>query len=509
MNHVLTQCLHSLRKSASSAKPTLPPIRRTPLNEGAPPELALFDPNSTLSSYTSAGCGPRGHDAQANLSQCFFGFRLVEAKISSDGIPVSNINNCLYYSFKKYECMEDIVREANTHRRAEDTSHKLGESHRDLSGVTGVHPSDGFFPDSLLTGYVSEECGPRGTIAGPDFSLCPRGFELATFVPYHDGIVVAEVDGCNYLSLEVYQCLGDLDGEIAFGKKKENEDNDAGPVGGAVLSGSASNSCSVVVTDGPCEDPYRSGPTVLLGSASAGRFSLDLLPSGMNGMSTLIHDVEGTVIGCGEIKEPTNSKCMCGYCEGEKCIFVGNGYPRPTALYLRLRVPDFNLFQIRVYFGKQKRRLDGITVESVDGWEQSDQAPKGNTGITDDLDINYFPSDVDEVVNKNGGSKGGSSADAACTASVYKDAVTGLFEIRKPSSCDSDGKPGLGTEISIDYINYIGNYDPDLYIHTSCSDPLFAGMELGGSPFEIEGYCIEDGLCTHTQAEFATSVCAL
>lgn len=505
MNHVLTQCLHSLRKSASSAKPTLPPIRRTPLNEGAPPELALFDPNSTLSSYTSAGCGPRGHDAQANLSQCFFGFRLVEAKISSDGIPVSNINNCLYYSFKKYECMEDIVREANTHRRAEDTSHKLGESHRDLSGVTGVHPSDGFFPDSLLTGYVSEECGPRGTIAGPDFSLCPRGFELATFVPYHDGIVVAEVDGCNYLSLEVYQCLGDLDGEIAFGKKKENEDNDAGPVGGAILSGSASNSCSVVVTDGPCEDPYRSGPTVLLGSASAGRFSLDLLPSGMNGMSTLIHDVEGTVIGCGEIKEPTNSKCMCGYCEGEKCIFVGNGYPRPTALYLRLRVPDFNLFQIRVYFGKQKRRLDGITVESVDGWEQ----PKGDTGITDDLDINYFPNDVDEVVNKNGGSKGGSSADAACTASVYKDAVTGLFEIRKPSSCDSDGKPGLGTEISIDYINYIGNYDPDLYIHTSCSDPLFAGMELGGSPFEIEGYCIEDGLCTHTQAEFATSVCAI
>ena len=465
-----------------------------------------------MTSYTSAGCGPRGHDAQANLSQCFFGFRLVEAKTSSDGIPVSNIKNCLYYSFKKYECMEQIVHEADTHRRAEDTRHKLadpsfghGKRRRGLSGVTVVHPSDGFFPDSLLTGYVSEECGPRGTIAGPDFTVCPTGFEIITFVPYQDGIVVAEVDGCNYLSLEVYQCLGDFAAEIAFGKKTEKENNDSGA--GAVLSRSDSKSCSVVVTDGPCEDPYRDGPAVLLGSTSGGRFQLDFLSNGMGGMSALVHDVEGTVIGCGEIKEPANSKCMCGYCEGEKCIFVGNGYPRPTALYLRLRVPDDNLFQIRVYFGKKKRRLDGITIESIDGWEQSDQASQSGTGGTEDLDVNYFPNDVDEVVKYGeiDGSKG-SSSDSACTASVYKDAVTGLFEIRKPSFCDSDGKPGLGTEISIDYT---GNYDPDLYIHTSCSDPIYAGMELGGSPFTIEGYCIEDDLCTHTQAGIATNVCGV
>lgn len=492
MDRVLTQCITlSLPKSVSSAKPTLPPIRRTPLDEGAPPELALFDPMNTLTSYESAGCGPRGHDAEANLSQCFFGFRLIEAKMSADGIPVSNIKNCLYYSFKQYECMEQIVREADTHRRAEDMSRRLtgssfedayyGGIRRDVSSVTGVHPSDGFFPESLLTGYVSEDCGPRGPIAGPNFTVCPGRFELITFVPYHDGIVVAEVDGCKYLSLEVYQC------------------NDAGQVEGAVLSGSDSNSCSVVVADGPCEDPYRSGPAFLLGSASEGRFVLDHLSSGM---SALIHDAKGTVIGCGEIKEPSNSKCMCGYCEGEKCIFVGNGYPRPTALYLRLRLPDVNLHQIRVYFGKKKRRLDGVTIESMDGWAQSGEVPRSDAGISEDLDIEYLPNDVDGV------SKGGSSTDAACVSNVYKDKA-GLFEIRKPSSCDSDGKPGLGTEISIDYINYIGNDDPDLYLHTSCSDPLYAGMELEGSPFEIEGYCIEGGMCTHTQADIATNVCAV
>ena len=223
------------------------------------------------------------------------------------------------------------------------------------------------------------------------------------------------------------------------------------------------------------------------------------------------------------------SHCLCGYCadcstlfgeeraacnDVDQCVFVGHGFAKPTELFLRLQDgADQSVSQIRVYFGKRKRRrrrrrklqqdvdeTEVVAVEimgedvaqSDDGWEWyywddelSDEDSAGAKNLSSDIDggggmVEY-------------GKKGGSiSSDASCMAVVDKN-DSGLFHLVKPLGCD-DKKEGIGTEVSIDYTD---DGNPDVSIHTSCSVPMYSGMKIASSPFEIEGYCVGNGQCSH------------
>ena len=195
-----------------------------------------------------------------------------------------------------------------------------------------------------------------------------------------------------------------------------------------------------------------------------------------------------------------------------QCVFVGHGFAKPTELFLRLQKgADQGVSQIRVYFGKRKRRrrrrrklqqdvdeTEMITVENIgDDWDQSDDEWEWyywDDGLPDDdtAAVDNLPSDIDEGMVEYGKTGGSTSNDASCTTVVDK-TDSGLFHLVKPMGCN-ENKEGIGTEISIDYTN---DDNPDVYIHTSCSVPMHSGMKIENSPFEIEGYCIGNGQCSH------------
>jgi len=65
-----------------------------------------FDPSSPLTSYTDHGaCGARGDDAQADLSQCIWGSKLVADEAFSNAADVPNIDGCNYFAYKIWECL--------------------------------------------------------------------------------------------------------------------------------------------------------------------------------------------------------------------------------------------------------------------------------------------------------------------------------------------------------------------------------------------------------------------
>ena len=51
-------------------------------------------------------CGPRGDDAQADLSQCVNGADVVYSEPFEGYTPKATVNGCNYYSFDVYACLE-------------------------------------------------------------------------------------------------------------------------------------------------------------------------------------------------------------------------------------------------------------------------------------------------------------------------------------------------------------------------------------------------------------------
>ena len=132
----------------------------------------IFNPSSTLVSYhDKESCGPRGNDANADLSQCAHGAS-VKKKVPWDNWKtVAEVNGCEYFSYLVYEC----------------------------NGV--------FDPSSTLVSYHDKEsCGPRGNDANADLSQCAHGASVKKKVPWDNWKTVAEVNGCEYFSYTVYKC---------------------------------------------------------------------------------------------------------------------------------------------------------------------------------------------------------------------------------------------------------------------------------------------------------------
>ncbi len=67
--------------------------------------LQEFDPSSTLTSYIDhGGCGPRGDDAQADLSQCTNGFEVDYDERLDNWKVVATVNGCDYFEYIVYKC---------------------------------------------------------------------------------------------------------------------------------------------------------------------------------------------------------------------------------------------------------------------------------------------------------------------------------------------------------------------------------------------------------------------
>ena len=153
----------------------------------------------------------------------------------------------------------------------------------------------------------------------------------------------------------------------------------------------------------------------------------------------------------GTSSEEGDSHCLCGYCVEDcelfakdsqdyaychdSCVFVGHGFARPHTLYLKLMSSAPDITEMTVSFKKNE-----------------------------------------------------------CATNVTKD-ENGLFQIVKPEQCIDESKPGLGTEV---YLNY---GDQSSSIHTSCSVELYPGMIIEGSPFVIEGYCLDEDMCSHMDSD--------
>jgi len=90
-------------QSPTSA-PTPSPTQNPTQNPTSAPTV-LFNPNSTLTTYTDQGsCGPRGDDAVADTNQCTNGFHQKFHAPWNSWICVATINGCCYYEFIVYEC---------------------------------------------------------------------------------------------------------------------------------------------------------------------------------------------------------------------------------------------------------------------------------------------------------------------------------------------------------------------------------------------------------------------
>lgn len=93
--------------TTSKNTPTNTPTAKLTTNT---PTLFLFDPYSNLVTYTDHGsCGPRGDDAQADLAQCEFGYRVVKKAPFRNWSYVSFINGCGYYEVTVYECVTNLA----------------------------------------------------------------------------------------------------------------------------------------------------------------------------------------------------------------------------------------------------------------------------------------------------------------------------------------------------------------------------------------------------------------
>uniref|UniRef100_A0A7R9ZAY6 Ricin B lectin domain-containing protein n=1 Tax=Pseudictyota dubia TaxID=2749911 RepID=A0A7R9ZAY6_9STRA len=66
----------------------------------------VFDPSSNLVSYHDYNsCGPRGDDAQADLGQCQYGYRVVGAEKNDNYAVKARVNGCDYFAYTAYECL--------------------------------------------------------------------------------------------------------------------------------------------------------------------------------------------------------------------------------------------------------------------------------------------------------------------------------------------------------------------------------------------------------------------
>jgi len=69
-------------------------------------QASLFDPSSALTSYVDqGGCGPRGNDANADLSQCTEGSYVLFVLPFDNWNCVALINGCCYYLATVYKCV--------------------------------------------------------------------------------------------------------------------------------------------------------------------------------------------------------------------------------------------------------------------------------------------------------------------------------------------------------------------------------------------------------------------
>jgi len=68
---------------------------------------SIFDPKSSLVTYHDhKSCGPRGDDAQADLSQCgFWGHYIKKEGKFDDWKVLATINGCEYFSYTVYTCL--------------------------------------------------------------------------------------------------------------------------------------------------------------------------------------------------------------------------------------------------------------------------------------------------------------------------------------------------------------------------------------------------------------------
>lgn len=157
-----------------------------------------------------------------------------------------------------------------------------------------------FDPSSSLVGYISNSCGPRGDFAIADLNQCEFGHERVQFVPWQDDNVVASVDGCDYVSFEIYECTANKIDEgtetkkdIASSMSYHIEVRDEG------LPSNVAQ-CKVVIANGSCLD--RGRPDLILGTTNDSEFVIEGMTN-FGGKIVMIHDSEGEVLGCGAIDE--------------------------------------------------------------------------------------------------------------------------------------------------------------------------------------------------------------
>jgi len=227
------------------------------VSQRAKANLDNFDPSSSLVSYIDNGsCGPRGDDAQADLSQCSNGW------IQGKHVPLNNyqvvatIDGCDYYTYTIYQCEEAYVKlndgdkcksgritdEGTCKKAADFLDLKYAHTWHGPHDVVGcIHANDGrdlvyfntaleatgsnkkyaeicshngdgvskFDPSSSLVSYIdNRSCGPRGDDAKADLSQCSNGYIKVEHVPLNNYQVVATIDGCDYYAYTIYQCEG-------------------------------------------------------------------------------------------------------------------------------------------------------------------------------------------------------------------------------------------------------------------------------------------------------------
>jgi len=136
---------------------------------------SMFDPKSSLVTYHDhKSCGPRGDDAQADLSQCALGYDIAKEGKSVDWKVLATIDGCEYYGYTVYECKGPF----------DPTS-------------------------SLVTYHDHKSCGPRGDDAQADLSQCGfLGHYIKKEGKFDDWKVLATIKGCEYFSYTVYRCRG-------------------------------------------------------------------------------------------------------------------------------------------------------------------------------------------------------------------------------------------------------------------------------------------------------------
>ena len=340
-------------------------------------------------------------------------------------------------------------------------------------------PIFSFDPLSTLVGYISKnDCGPRGSFALADLSQCRYGHESIQYVPWNDDKVVAQVDGCDYVSYEVYQCLSQpetsdvkvldamesIKSQIVGPSKISRPSLSKRPLSkidsttnhlDQVITQyqqqtithstpkydmlpSDVGSCKVVVGQGSCAEPTSA--ELILGSSAEDEFVIQGLSlDQFSGKVFMVNDYQGNMIGCGEIEDkPDASECLCGCTKDSACTNKDN---KPYSLFLKLQDDYTNIPQITAYFKPKKHQ-------------------------------------------------------ESCTATVYGD-TNGLYNIELPDDCTDDDGKGIGNEVAIDYK---GDERVDVELHTSCSVPLYIGMPIEDSPFIIEGYCLneDESSCIHS-----------